>query len=409
MRWARPGRWALAAALAASGCGSGSDEAVPTEDELRRLEVLGYVDYAPEATDTPSGVVVHDESRTQPGYTFYSLQPLRRAELIDPDGHVVHEWALDAPGNWDRAYLEDGEVYAVGQEKPTPPGAKQKRPHYLARIGADGRLAWRLDLPVHHFVGPAPGGLLGVLTVRKRRLRAFPDDVVKDNGIALFDRDGEILEERSLYEMLEGRSDVLELLPAGRLRLSVDLFHSNAFQFMTRPDLARRDPIYALGNVLVTIRNQDSLVVFDWERGEAIWAWGRGELKRPHHGTVLDDGNLLVFDNRMGEGWSRVVELDPLARRIAWEYRASPPEEFYSETRGSAQRLPNGNTLIAESEEGRIFEVTREGEVVWDYRVSHRNDDGHRATVIRARRLDAELVESGILGRQREASGEGTR
>ena len=40
---------------------------------------------------------------------------------------------------------------------------------------------------------------------------------------------------------------------------------------------------------------------------------------------------------------------------------------FYSSFISSAQRLPNGNTLIAEGSDGRIFEVTREHEIVWEY------------------------------------------
>jgi hypothetical protein len=35
--------------------------------------------------------------------------------------------------------------------------------------------------------------------------------------------------------------------------------------------------------------------------------------------------------------------------------------------RGAQQRLPNGNTLITESEAGRLLEVTADGEVVWEY------------------------------------------
>jgi len=34
---------------------------------------------------------------------------------------------------------------------------------------------------------------------------------------------------------------------------------------------------------------------------------------------------------------------------------------------GYAQRLPNGNTLITESSFGRFFEVTKQGEIVWEY------------------------------------------
>jgi len=33
----------------------------------------------------------------------------------------------------------------------------------------------------------------------------------------------------------------------------------------------------------------------------------------------------------------------------------------------STQRLVNGNTFICESNTGRVFEVTKEGEIVWEY------------------------------------------
>ena len=40
---------------------------------------------------------------------------------------------------------------------------------------------------------------------------------------------------------------------------------------------------------------------------------------------------------------------------------------FYSSHISGAQRLPNGNTLICEGRTGRIFEITAQGEVVWEY------------------------------------------
>jgi hypothetical protein len=41
--------------------------------------------------------------------------------------------------------------------------------------------------------------------------------------------------------------------------------------------------------------------------------------------------------------------------------------KFFSAFISSAQRLPNGNTLITEGKNNRIFEVTVDGEVVWEY------------------------------------------
>ncbi|MCH7626213.1 MAG: aryl sulfotransferase, partial [Chloroflexi bacterium] len=52
---------------------------------------------------------------------------------------------------------------------------------------------------------------------------------------------------------------------------------------------------------------------------------------------------------------------------IVWEYHDSPPFNFFSPYISGARRLPNGNTLITEGNFGRIFQVTPEGEVVWEY------------------------------------------
>ncbi len=86
--------------------------------------------------------------------------------------------------------------------------------------------------------------------------------------------------------------------------------------------------------------------------------------------SLLPDGSLLLFDNgtfRTGESvtYSHAIEVDRPTRAITWQYRDAPPENFFTPFMGSAQRLPNGNTLVTESAFGRIFEVTRDGEVPW--------------------------------------------
>jgi hypothetical protein len=61
------------------------------------------------------------------------------------------------------------------------------------------------------------------------------------------------------------------------------------------------------------------------------------------------------------------LEVDPRRRKITWTYEADPPSDLFSPIRGGAQRLPNGNTLITDSERGRVFEVTHDGDIVWDF------------------------------------------
>ena len=79
---------------------------------------------------------------------------------------------------------------------------------------------------------------------------------------------------------------------------------------------------------------------------------------------------MLLFDNgchRRGASRSRIVEVDPTTNQIAWEYQGTPDISFYSYNISSAERQPNGNTLICEGAPGRIFEVTPEKAIVWEY------------------------------------------
>jgi hypothetical protein len=76
------------------------------------------------------------------------------------------------------------------------------------------------------------------------------------------------------------------------------------------------------------------------------------------------------------------MEIDPLTGRTVWEY-GGRGVDFSSRTMGSCQRLPNGNTLITESENGRAVEVTRDGRTVWEfYNPARAGDDGELVAVL---------------------------
>ena len=73
--------------------------------------------------------------------------------------------------------------------------------------------------------------------------------------------------------------------------------------------------------------------------------------------------------------YSRVLEFDPVTLKVVWQYTPSEAglvhptdsNRFYSPFISSAQRLPNGNTMITEGGGGRILEVTQAHETVWEY------------------------------------------
>jgi hypothetical protein len=117
-----------------------------------------------------------------------------------------------------------------------------------------------------------------------------------------------------------------------------------------------------------------------------------GQIIGQHHAHLIPrglpgEGNLLIFDNGGAAGYgapnpsapdsfdnarrdfSRVLEIDLITLEIKWLYPAPGPggSRLYSAFVSSAQRLPNGNTLITEGNGGRIIEVTAGHEIVWEY------------------------------------------
>jgi hypothetical protein len=130
------------------------------------------------------------------------------------------------------------------------------------------------------------------------------------------------------------------------------------------------------GNLLMSQRLLNCLRVIDKESGDTLWKWGEKELGHPHNVSLLENGNILVFDNgwhRHGTGigekvpFSRILEINRESGEIVWEYVDPNPTNFFSANISGCQRLPNGNTFICEGGKGRFFEVTKNFEIVWEY------------------------------------------
>jgi hypothetical protein len=78
---------------------------------------------------------------------------------------------------------------------------------------------------------------------------------------------------------------------------------------------------------------------------------------------------------------------------IAWQYRGNDGSPLDSVIRSYATRLANGNTLVTESNGGRILEVTPEGETVWEFVNPVRGGpDGKIPIICKAYRLDDEFT-----------------
>lgn len=86
-------------------------------------------------------------------------------------------------------------------------------------------------------------------------------------------------------------------------------------------------------------------------------------------------GNIILIDNELDAveleqkiGASFVLEENPQTKQIELYYVG---KDFNIKFGGSAQRLPNGNTLIFSHRSGRVFEITSDKKVVWEFQSDH--------------------------------------
>jgi hypothetical protein len=257
----------------------------------------------------------------------------------------------------------------------------------LIKLDRASNLVWSHAGREHHDLFVDDEGRAHVLTRRERTEhdRLDLEGPIEEDFVTVLSADGRVEGELSVLDaFLE--SDYASLLALSRRQ--GDILHTNTIELMDGRFEARH-PLYAAGNILISVPRLNTIAVIDPQRRTVVWAL-TGLWRFQHQPTVLDDGNLLVFDNTGNQGDSKVVELDPLTQEVVWAYRGSAERRFSSYFLGSSQRLPNGNTLITESTAGRAFEVTREGEVVWEYVNPHRAGDRGElvASLLEVVRLD---------------------
>jgi len=314
------------------------------------------------------GLRKYDRSRASPGYTLFSTAFGYTEFLIDIRGMVVHTWPVVHSQLGE--VLPDGNLlvddYGEGIQEMTP----------------DGGVIWEWRGPYHHDFERLPGGNTLMLISRDEPVvegyyrEGLAPDHMRTDVVIEVDGSGDVVWEfpfsehidelRSLgglpwpvrYRYMDGDGKETENAPS-------DWAHTNTIEVLPDTPLGRRDSRFRAGNLLFSFRALDMIGVINRKAEEICWAWGLGVLDGQHQPTMVGGGNILIFDNGTYRGYSRVVEVEPPSGEVVWEYEAG--EDFFSPYRSGVQRLQNGNTLICESDAGRIFEVTPGKEIVWDY------------------------------------------
>jgi hypothetical protein len=388
----------------------------PKPDLTRRLEKLRSLPYTSittnEVDSTLFGVQVYDPDRTYDGYNLYCLRNIPEVTLMDMTGEIVHRWEygdLGPYGSIHAVMLPGGDVIAI---------VRAGLQTLVIRMTWDSQILWKIEAPAHHDIVPLPDGTFYILVEDIMRYRGL---LVDFSAIVHYSAQGGELERRSFLDLLDNMKQtfdqawfldtVLDSLGISddstlsdedmpddlgnfrkrRKRLVYDYFHPNALSLLPDTPLGRKDERFRKGNLLACFRNVNQVAILDGETWKVVWVWGEGDLEWPHDPTMLDNGDILIFDNGVDREASRVIELNPVRFTIEWQYGTRPEEHFYSFSKGSAQRLPNGNTLICDSDNGRALEVTAEGETVWEW-FGPITEKKRRVQIYRMERIPPEAV-----------------
>ncbi len=355
--------------------------------------------------------MTYDRDLAFNGATLFCSGHAPIVTLMDLEGAILHSWKISFKKVWPnslpypvdkehkefirRAYLyPNGDILAVFEYIG------------LVKLDRDSGIIWRYAGRNHHDIYVAKNGDIYALGYKQRNLRKeFPHirregDEINDDLVIILNPEGKEVKQFSVFDAFY-HSDYAGYLNFIR-KEDPEVFHTNSIQLIEQVP-SRLARVFSPGDILVSMRNINTIAVIDGRKETVKWAL-TGKWRWQHQAVFLESGNILLFDNQGANtdsyfefNRSRVMEIDPLTQQIIWEYRRDGEGEdfFFSRWLGYNQRLPNGNTLITESTQGRIFEVTPQKEVVWDYFNPHRTgkDNELIATIMGARRIEPGKME----------------
>ncbi len=339
------------------------------------------------------GVKVHDRAKAFDGYTLLATGAGAKAVLIDNEGHVLHSWQKPYHDLHDESAgrrhpvpessihfrdvqaLPGGELVALYEGVGDTPWG-----YGIVKLDKNSNVLWKNLGNFHHKFDFTPGG--GIVALRHHiATEPFEDTLMPvpymDDEVVWLDARGREQKKLSILAALRyspyhqlttrwseqffGRSDG-------------DYMHPNDVEYIDERE-AKALGFAQQGDVLVSLRAMNLLVLIAPRSESVRWA-KRGSWVMQHDPDVLENGNILMFDNLgdLASGGSRVIEFDPRTDATLWEFKSREGLLFHSYIRSAVQSLPNGNVLISESDNARVLEVTRDKEIVWDYFVKERRD-----------------------------------
>lgn len=398
----------------------------------------------------PTGTTIYDPDRSWNGFTVLSPLGTQAVLVIDMNGGVVKRWdAFNNSAGGPARVLPGGHVIAASGARPPHQesleliqrdfdGKVVWRFNRSEQIRTPQGMIWsarqhhdwqRDDFPAGYYspeYTPSTAGRTTLILAHAERMQPKVADVMLgDDRLIEVNAKGEIVWEWLAGDHIDEMGfaadarAVIAAAPAfNKARGSFDWLHVNSATYVGPNQWYEKgDMRFAPDNVIISSR-EASIIAVVARDGSIVWRMGPDFSASPelrairqiigqHHPHLIPKGlpgagNLLVFDNGGSSGYgfagpiapegrgafqratSRVLEINPVTLQLVWSYTN---QRFFSTNISGAQRLPNGNTLITAGAGGRMFEVTREGAIVWEYMFPMFSGANQSNAVYRAYRL----------------------
>lgn len=333
-------------------------------------------------TQFPVGLTKIVPERVQSGPVIFSGSD-GKVYAIGISGNILRVWSGPIPNSryqYARPIV-NGNILAIL--------AREDNVQHVVEFDTSGNIVWeyvdseRRFLRFHHDLERLPNCNTLIMCSRLMTVPIVSPKELKDDCVIEVSDGGEIIWEwqtAAHFDEFQFSDEAKSKI----FQFGGDWTHGNTASAIPPNNLA--DPRFSPGNIIISYRFLNMIIVVDRVTGDIVWIAENITIGQ-HHSHMIPlgltgAGNILVFDNGFSDfinnpgpvaarEYSRVVELDPLDQSVVYDYDARdsglPQWWFFSYFLSSAQRLPNGNTLICAGAYGRIFEVAPDGEIVWEY------------------------------------------
>ncbi len=341
-------------------------------------------------TTQEKGVITYDDEKSWGDYTLFTNIGLNKAVIIDMSGKIVYEWDITFPPR--RLAYQDcmstvrvfsdptnrGNIYVMySGEKAVVNDSG------IIKFDSNSNILWENPNFLHHDMVFLEDGKYMALyyAIRQKEHSDLPQietPFLEEYLVVVDSNEGKFIKSISFFDAF-AKSEYKSVLES-LYRISDDpniidgdLLHPNTITLVPKHVSEAFDKITE-NSVMLSFRNLDMIAFLDMDTETITWAF-YGPWKGQHDTKFLENGHVIMLDNQghtsLG-GRSRIIEVDLNDLSIVWEYGGSKDKPFYTVYNGMIEILPNGNILVTETHTGRIFEVTRNKEIVWDYYVKGR-------------------------------------